>query len=65
MGYAARVGEKEMRTRFLSGYMKGGDHFGNLNVETEIVLKRYSKKYGVRVKIGLVWFRISSMDALL
>jgi hypothetical protein len=36
----------------------GGANFGNLNVETKIVLKRYSQKYGVEVKIRLVWFRI-------
>jgi hypothetical protein len=53
MEYAARM-RKKMRTRFLSRNMKGGDNFGNLNIETKIILKRHSKIYGVQGKTGLV-----------
>jgi hypothetical protein len=60
-GYVARMGRREMYTKFRSENLKGGNHSEDLGVDGRIKSEWILKKYIGRVWTGFTWIRIGIM----
>jgi len=56
---------KQYIQNITSKKMKEGDNSGELREGRRIILKLTLKKHGVRIKTGLIWFRLESMGGSL
>jgi hypothetical protein len=55
----------EVHTTFLSENLKGRDHFGDLNVDGNLILKWMLNKYVARVWNGFIWLRMLTSSGVL
>jgi hypothetical protein len=63
-GHVARMGEREVHTGFLWGYLRQGDHLGDPGVDVRIILKWIFKKCD-GAWTGVSWLRIGTGGGLL
>jgi hypothetical protein len=57
--------KQTIHTKYYFEKMKEGDNSGELREGRRIILKLTLKKHGVRIKTGLIWFRLESMGGSL
>jgi len=61
-GHVARMGEGRGVCRGLVGKPGKRDHWGDLDVEGRIILRRIFRKWDVWVWTGSIWLTISTGD---
>jgi hypothetical protein len=54
------LGREEVCTGFWQGDLRERDHWGDPSVDGKVILRRFFRKWDVRVWTGLSWLRIQT-----